>query len=158
MNRLKEAERYYKLAVKLSPRSAIEHGNLADLYVRQGREQEARVSYRRALRLVEEALLNNPKDSDLRVSQALYAAKAGECDTATRLADTLGDELPSSGAYAHDRAVAYSLCGQLAATLEALRAAIDLGISPDLIRQEDEFRALEDDPDFVSLVGQDPVG
>jgi Flp pilus assembly protein TadD len=153
-NRLDEAERYYKLAVKLSPRSPIEHGNLADLYVRQGREQEARRSYLMALRLTEEALLSNPKDNDLRVNQVRYAAKAGECDTASRLADTLKTELPKVGRYHHNRAVAYALCGKREATLDALTQAVELGVSPDFIREEDEFQSLRDDPEFIQLVGE----
>ncbi len=156
VDRLEEAEKYYLEAVDLRPRSAIEHGNLADLYTRMGRVEEARSSYLQALRLVEEALVANPKDNDLRVNQALYAAKAGECEIAVRLCDQLRSELPPVGGYHHDRAVAYALCGESDATLDALAEAIDLGVSASFVRQEDEFEDLRHDPRFIDLVGTNP--
>lgn len=152
--RLEEAEKYYRLAIELDPKSPIEHGNLADLFLRQGRHDEARMEYRTALHLVEEILLSNPKDNDLRLNQALYAAKAGECETASRLVLTLKTQLPRSATYAHDRALVHALCDDPTAALEALREAIELGISPALIRQEDELQTLHKDPEFVALVGE----
>jgi serine/threonine-protein kinase len=152
-HRLEEAERYYELAVRLDPRDPLKHGNLADLYLRQGRQDDARAEYRSALRLVEEALLDNPKSNSLRVRQALYSAKAGECQAASRLAAELQAELPQTGEFAHYRALVHAVCGQRIAALEALRVAIELGFSTELIREEDEFADLHKDPEFLDLVG-----
>jgi len=151
---LDEAEKYYKQAVRLRPSSPIEHGNLADLYLRQGRVEEARASYFEALKLVEVALEANPKDANLRVDRALFAAKAGQCEKAMALADRLQTELPEVGEYHHDRAVAYAICGNRESALRALSRAIDLGVSPDFIGKEDEFQSFKDDPGFIELMGQ----
>ena len=153
LDRLDEAEKYFQQAVELRPQSAIEHGNLADLYLRQGREEQARESYRTALRLVEESLKGVPNDYDLMVSRALYAAKVDECEKAVRVADSLQAELPEVGEYHYIRAMAYSLCDQRSGMLEAVGRAVTLGISPELIQEEDEFFAYRSDPDFIEIVG-----
>ena len=153
LDRLDESERYYLQALQLRPDSATEHGNLADLYLRQGRPQEAQQLYGEALDLVEKGLDANPRDNELKVDQALYAAKAGQCAKASRLADRLADDVPEIGHYHHSRAVAYALCGEHDATFEALAKSIALGIAPDLIRQEDEFQQFSADPAFLEIVG-----
>jgi hypothetical protein len=127
--------------------------NLADLYLRQGREHDARAEYRSALRLVEEALLDKPRSNSLRMLQAPYSAKAGECEAVSRLAAELEIELPQTGQFAHDRALAHALCSERIAAMDALRDAIELGFSTELIREEDEFANLREDPEFLELVG-----
>jgi serine/threonine protein kinase/tetratricopeptide (TPR) repeat protein len=150
-NRLEDAEKYYQLAVKLDPKDPLKHGNLADLYLRQEKFEKARAEYQTALEFVEEALLDNPKSPGLRVDQALYAAKSGDCAIATGLADALAVELSQTAQTVHDRAIVYALCRQRSAALEAIRTAIELGISAQLIRREDEFAFLQADQEFVSL-------
>ncbi len=139
-DRLDKAEEFYRLAVRLEPADPIKHGNLADLLLRRGETHAAHASYRRAMELVEAALERTPQSNELRVSRALYAAKAGECAVATELASGLKAELPPTGQNFHDRALVHALCGEDGEALEALGQAISLGVSADLIRQEDEFR------------------
>ncbi|MFQ5526072.1 MAG: protein kinase [Thermoanaerobaculia bacterium] len=152
-NRLEEAEKCYRLAVKLEPGDPLKHGNLADLYLRRGREAEAQAEYRSAMALVAEALADSPNSNELRISQALYAAKAGECSLASSLADRLKTDLPATGQNAHDRAWVHALCDEREEALDAIRVAISLGVSGELIRQEDEFARLRDDAVFLALTG-----
>ncbi len=46
----------------------------------------------------------------------------------------------------------YGMCDDQNAALTAIRRAIELGESADLIRQEDEFQALRTQPEFIALV------
>ena len=69
------------------------------------------------------------------------------------LASGLEITLPETGPNAHFLAYVYALCGNDDAAMNALARAISLGESPELIRQEDEFRALRGRPDFQALVG-----
>ncbi|MCH7666604.1 MAG: protein kinase [Acidobacteria bacterium] len=153
VNRLEDAETYYKLALSLEPQDPLKHGNLADLYLRRGRRAEAQAEYSTAMRLVAEALLNSPNSNELRISQALYAAKAGECSTASGLALRLKTDLPATGQNVHDRALVHALCDELDEALAAIRAAVSLGVSGKLIRQEDEFAPLREDAEFLALTG-----
>jgi serine/threonine protein kinase/tetratricopeptide (TPR) repeat protein len=155
-DRLDDAERYYELAVELRPRSPVYHGNLADLYLRQGRSDEAQESYRSALRLITESLESDPRDLEVRVNQALYSAKVGDCDAAILIADTIRSDVSFSATFVHNRALAYALCGEKKKTLTAIREAVELGFSPELIRQEDEFQNFINDPHFLEVLGSSP--
>jgi eukaryotic-like serine/threonine-protein kinase len=152
-DRLAEAESFYRQAVRLAPRDYGQHGNLGDVLARLGRDEDARAEYASAHRLVEAALESIPGDNDLRLFGALYGAKAGECAAAGEAAAALESELPRTADNLHYLAYVYGLCGQRDAALRALTAAIELGVAPELVRQEDEFRSLRDDPEFERLLG-----
>ena len=150
-----QAEKYYRLAVRLKPRSAPFRRNLADLYQELERPDEALHNYREALRLVEEQLEDDPANSDLRLTRALYAAKSEECRTAVPLADELEADLSQTARNQHRLAHVYALCGREDAALQAIRSAIELGVSSRIIAQESEFRTLRADPEFVELTAVD---
>ncbi len=154
-NRVDKAETYYRLAVKLEPKDPANHGNLADLFLRRGRRAEAQAEYRAALALVEEALAERPNSNELLIQQALYSAKAGECANASRFATRLKTDLPATGQNAHDRAMVHALCDEREEALAAIRTAVSLGVSLDLIREEDEFAELRDDARFLALAKPD---
>ncbi len=54
----------------------------------------------------------------------------------------------SSALLAHEVALTWAVCGERDAAFEALAAAVEAGVSPELIRAEDEFRGLAGDPRF----------
>jgi len=154
--RLDEAEALYRRAVELQPREPALHRNLGDLQLRRGREEAARRSYRRAIGLTEDELARQPGSADLRVQRALLAAKAGECERATDGLPALWQEVRSSALLAHDVAVAWAVCDRRDAALEAVAGAVAAGVSPDLIRAEDEFRSLAGDPRFERALNAGP--
>ena len=125
-----------------------------------GREEEALDHYREALRLVETELENrigaSPGAFDswrlLGVQRAYYAAKAGECRKAVPLAYELRDAIPESARDMHQLAHIFAMCREDTAALEAVRTAIGLGFSPDLIAREEEFRQLRRLPEFKYMV------
>ncbi len=148
-----KAEEYYRLAVQLNPGSDEIRRNLGDLYAHRGRQDDARPQYREALAIVERRLAEDPGDGELRLRKAFYAARAGQCDGALELADTLRDELPGTAESAHTLAYVYALCGRHAAALVQVRAAVDAGVPGALLREEDELASLRGDPAFRAAVG-----
>ncbi len=149
-----KAEEYYKLAVRLNPRNPISCSNLADLYHEIGRRDESLQNYRAARRLIEEELKIDPTSAPLRLSRALYAAKAEECSTANALAAELESELPKTAQNVHRLARVHGMCGQPDAALEAIATAIELGVSRELLRREPEFEKLRKNPKFLELTAR----
>ena len=92
-----------------------------------------------------------PGDGEFLRRRALYSAKAGDCDSAVPQATKLMATLPRAAHSAHQFAYVFALCGERDKTLAAMREAIELGISPKLMSQEDEFASLRDDPEFQAL-------
>jgi len=151
--RLVEAEKFYLLAVSLEPRNPQWRENLGDLYVRKGDAVAARREHGEAARLCKERLALNPEDRATGVQYALCAAKAGDCGEAEHYLATLMPRLPGDDAqYAHSVARAHAVCNRRGEALAALKRAIALGFSPRLLRDEDEFRSLAGDSEFVRLV------
>ena len=146
------AEKNYLMAIKLSPRDAMYQANLGDLYAKLERHEEARDRYRRAQLLTEEQVENDPNDTEMALQLALYSAKADSCNTALPLAEELQRTVPATGPIAHQLAYVYAICGADDAAIGAIRRAIELGDSAELIRHEDEFRALRQHPEFIALV------
>ena len=154
---LDESLRYYRMAVRLNPRDDEMRRNLADVLLIQGQRQEALEHYRMARELVETQLATNPESYELRLRRAFYSAKVEECDSARQLMEALRPVLPDTAQNAHHSAYVYALCDDSERALEALRNAIQLGASPDLIRGEDEFARLRGEAEFQRLVGESPV-
>ena len=146
------AEKNYLVAVRLSPKDALYQANLGDLYDRLGRHGEAHDRYLRARSLVEERLEEDPENPALISQLADFAAKGDDCETAVSLAEELATILPDTGPNAHRLAYIYGMCDDEDAALKSIRHAIELGESAEIIRQEDEFRALRSNPEFIALV------
>jgi TolB-like protein/Flp pilus assembly protein TadD/predicted Ser/Thr protein kinase len=152
-NALQESERYYALAVRLSPNDDLAHRNLADLYLRLDRPEDARRHFGAALEAVETQLEIEPESPELRMEKSHYLARLGDCSRAIVVADGLASDLPRTADNVHSMAGIYALCGEREKALDSLRDAIDLGFSPALIGQEAEFHLLSDDAEFISLTG-----
>jgi Flp pilus assembly protein TadD len=148
-----KAERYYRLAVERAPSRPEYRGNLADLYRKLDRSQEALALYREALGLAQARAGANPGDVDASLLAAFYAAKAEDCPAALDGAARLEPAIGSSADRAHRLAIVYSLCRDRAATLVALERAVEHGFPAAFIAQEDEFRWLAEDPELRDLVG-----
>jgi len=68
------------------------------------------------------------------------------------LTGELRSTLPDNGPSAHQLAYIFAMCGEDDAAMAAIRRALELGETAEMIRQEDEFRALRSRPDFIALV------
>jgi tetratricopeptide (TPR) repeat protein/TolB-like protein len=148
-----KAEKNYLLAVRLNPRDAMYQANLGDLYAALERHEEAQNRYLRARALIEERVKDDPGNPALITELADYSAKGGDCETALSLTDELRKTLPDTGPSAHQLAYIFAMCGKDDAAMDAIRRAVELGEPGEMIRQEDEFRALYSRPEFIALVG-----
>ncbi|MEE4273050.1 MAG: protein kinase [Thermoanaerobaculales bacterium] len=151
-NKWEHAEKSYLMAVRLSPKDAMYQANLGDLYAKIERHEEADERYRRAQALTEERVADDPGNLELMLQLALYSAKAHDCDAALTLNAELERTLAKTGPNAHQLGYVYAICGDDDAAVDAVRRAIELGQFAELIREEDEFRALHERPDFIALV------
>ena len=151
LNRLDEAEALYKLAVRLSPQEPRFHGNLGDLYQRQGRSALAESEYRKAFELAEQVAQVSPQNTELRLSQSIYAAKAARCDRAREIASSLEIDMPQTAYNNHDLALVYALCNRPIEAIAALDRAVKQGFSLEYIQTEDEFHSLSTEPGFQAL-------
>ncbi len=142
------------MAVRLSPRDAMYQANLGDLYQKLERREEARLRYLRAQSLTEEQVKDDPDNTNAdRRPCLVFGEGPGLQDGALALTDELPRTLPDTGPNTHQLAYIFAICGDDDAAIGAIRRAIELGDSAELIRHEDEFRTLHARPEFITLVG-----
>jgi serine/threonine protein kinase/Flp pilus assembly protein TadD len=148
-----KAEKNYLTAVRLNPRDAMYQANLGDLYAAIDRREKAQERYLLARSLIEERIEDDPGNPALLTEFADYSAKGGDCETALSLTDELRSTLPDTGPSAHQMAYIFAMCGEDEEAMAAIRRALELGETAEMIRREDEFRALHARPEFIALVG-----
>ena len=141
----------FALAVELDPKDAGVRRNYGDVLLRIGDGEAAEAEYHQAVALMTEELAVSPEDPELLRRRAMYRAKAGDCEVSLSEVEALPASLPQTAFGAHDVAYIYALCGSREEALAAVRQAIESGIRPELLAQEDEFAALRDDPEFQAL-------
>jgi len=146
------AEACYQLALRLDPENPVAAANLGDLYSATSRPGDAMSMYRDALERTEAKLAMQPGDTDLRVLQPLYAAKSGECDTATAAVDALGETIDNSANDLHLIGLALALCGEESRAVERLSRAVELGLPTGMLAVEPELDALRSRTDFRALL------
>ena len=148
-HRFEEARVSYALAVRLEPGDIIAWMNLGDADTRTGRPDSAHVRYAEALHLADDQLHVDPWNRGLRVQRILCLAKVGQCDDVRAARAARADTLAAGNAeLTHRLAKAYAVCGLRMDALRAAKKAVELGFSPGLLRDEDEFAALVSDPAF----------
>lgn len=128
--------------------------NLADAYRQMpGKEDDARRSYRRAIRLLDEEIEVSPDNVRLLSRRALARARVGDASGAR----TDVDRLRGLGAE-HDvytllrRAVAEELTGDRDHALQTLEAALRSGLDAAEVRREPDLLDLRADPRFHHLL------
>ena len=152
---MEKAVEYFALAVELDPMEAELRRNYGDVLLRIGDPAGAEVEYREAVTLMDAELGVDPGNADLLRRRTMYSAKAGDCEGAVPEAAEMKGDQPQTAFSAHEFAYIYALCGDRDLAIEAVREAIDLGVSPELLGQEDEFVSLQEVPEFRALTGGD---
>jgi serine/threonine protein kinase/Flp pilus assembly protein TadD len=153
--RLDEAEKYVRIALRLQPKNHAWHCNLADLLRRRGNGDAARDEYRTAAQLAGKELEVNPRQEDLQLQRALYLAEAGSCREALPLIRRLEASLQATATNSWNIALANAVCNQRAAAIAAIRRAVTNGRPAAAIQQQDEFKALLNDPALKKLIQAD---
>lgn len=152
LDNMEEAERNYRLAVRLNPTNAAFHGNLGDVYSRQQRIDAARREYAAAADAITATTEAGKPSQANELSRSLYLAKGARCDEAAALARSLA-KVPGLTARQTARlAKVYAVCGSRTAALDLLARALDLGYKPEVARGDEEFRSLAADPRFRKLL------
>ncbi len=152
---MEKAVEYFALAVDLDPMEAELRRNYGDVLLRLGESEVAEAEYREAVALMDAELAVNPGNVDLQRRRVMYSAKAGDCESAVPEAVAMKGGQPETAFSAHEFAYIFALCGDRDLAMEAVREAVELGISPELMGQEDEFTRLQGDPEFQALTGGD---
>ncbi len=144
---LQNAELLYKRAIELDPEDPIYSGNLGDLYLQLGREDDAKRAYETAVTLAE-SRASIAEDTAEQLAPFFYQAKAGDCSSALGGASSFSIRRADIG---HSVAVIYALCGSEEEALNAVASAIQLGFPAQVISQEPEFSRFRDNRRFREL-------
>jgi Flp pilus assembly protein TadD/TolB-like protein len=151
---LGEAERHYRLALRLRPASPAFHANLGDVYARQGRVEAARRAYGDAADAVTANALVTPLSYDGETGRALYLAKAARCDEAQALARDLAARFDGTAGSAATLAKAHAACGEAGEAITLLERALDLGYSPAVLAGQEELKPIAGDPRLQRLLAE----
>jgi Flp pilus assembly protein TadD len=128
-------------------------GNLGDAYQwTKGREASAQGAFERAISLARALLAVNPKDATLLSEIAVYEAKIRNfAEARARIGDALKFAPTDSGVF-NRATIVYELAGDRGAALKYLRAAIDAGISVNVVAHEPELASLRQDPGYKAAI------
>lgn len=142
---------YAVSANKGGPQDYLRWANLADtLRWLPGKENDARLAYQRAMRLLKPILERQPDDPTYLTRMAVYAAHVGEKDAADR-ADHGASLAPDNPDVHFRAALANELSGRRQPALAHLARAQALGYPAALIESEPDLMALRRDPHYLSL-------
>jgi len=113
----RDAEREYRIAIRLQPAFIAAYVNLADLYRTQGRERESETTLR-------DGLAHVPGDGDLAYALALARVRQGHRAEAIDLLRQAATKRPDNPQYAYVYAVALRDAGRPREALTVLESAL----------------------------------
>lgn len=152
-HRFPEAAHAYEQAIKLDDHQSSCWANLGDAYYWDaGQRQEAAAAYKKAIGLAEDALRVNPRDAIGLSYLALYHAMLSEKEPAwtyLRRALALDSHTPEIRLNA---ALVANQLGDEKRAIFSLRAALESGLSPNLIRNHPGFDNLRPAKPFQQLL------
>jgi tetratricopeptide (TPR) repeat protein len=125
---------------------------LGDCYLRLNERTRASVEYRRVIAIVDQALDINPRDGASLSLRAVAEVRLGTTNAAVRDAERAVALSPKAADVLYRRAVVLALSGQPAASLSALRTALEQGYSPSLAAKDPDLEELRKRPDFAAIV------
>jgi serine/threonine protein kinase len=144
-----EAVPAFEKTVALSANNSDNWGNLGDAYRwSSGKKDQAKAAYRQAIQLVQEEIVKNPAQTDLKAELAMYLAKSGDKSAALRALKPVEDAHSKDPAVLYYAAVVYELCADRDKALSSLLAAVQAGEDLNDIKNEPEFVSLRADPRY----------
>ena len=153
--RYEEAAAAYERAAAMSPANYIVFGNVAEAYSQvQGKQQESRENYSRALDLAEQRLRVNPKDCQVLLNAAVFAAMLGEQSKAEQYRQR-GLKLA-----ARDPSVRLQSAQVLAQfhkdrqALSELKQALQAGLSPTDISNNPVWKRFAAYPEYTAMMAK----
>ena len=143
----------FEQAAKLDDKNYVFWGNLGDAYYwTPGRRPESAAAYGKAIALGEENLRLNPNDAQLLGYLAEYHAMRGERKPALARLDACLRFQPKSPDLLLNAGIVYQQLGDTNRCLDALEKAVELGVSPELLRDTPNFDALSNNSRFQGLI------
>jgi serine/threonine-protein kinase len=150
---LEASARAREQAVKLEPKSAIKHHNLAAIYARMGRAEDARREYDRTIDLCREELRVKPNDGVLLSTLALTELKLRRTSDAEGHLTRAVEVSPKNADVRYAEAVMMASLGRKDRALFALEQAVAAGYSLSRAGKDPDLASIVSDPRFAQLAG-----
>ena len=153
LSRYKDAAAAFVKSTELGPTKYVYWANLGDAHRwTPGKQGEAEVAFRKAIKLAQDELANNQQDNFVRARLADCLAKINkQSDAAQQIAVAIANER-TNPKILYRAAVIASIGGDQTATLSWLREAIARGYSRTEIELDPEFAAARRNPAFQQLL------
>jgi len=149
--RFEDALKAYQESARRDPHRPMVHRNLGDVFEKLGRRRDAEAAYVAAIDAANARLAVNPQDADTIGLVALCEAKLNRGRDAERHIAEAQAIRPDSVDVAARAAEVYAILRQLDRSIQSLKAAISLGLSPTVARANEELRNLRQLPAFVEV-------
>jgi tetratricopeptide (TPR) repeat protein len=152
--RYAEAVAAHNEALKLSPEKPELYRNIADAYRKMGDEAAARKSYERAIQLATRALSVNAGDAAMLSLAALCEAKLSRSDRARQRIEEAIRRAPDSALVLVRAAAIEARAGNARGAIDLCERALSRGASRIVIREDDDFESIRQEPAFVRLTAE----
>jgi len=147
-----QAAHNYRRATELEPAKALIWANLGDTLKVQGKREEARGAYLKAVALALEQVARAPLDAPAHRRLGLYCAKAGDEDCALREGHRAVEMEPERAESAFRLGIIYCLLDRQEDSLDWLEKAVRLGLSKAVIDNAPDLSILNEHPRFSRLL------
>lgn len=155
--RFAEAEAQFREAAEMSPADHRLRGNVADaVYQIDGRRDEARNEYRRAIELAQERLNISRKDAQAMAAQAWYRARDEDTEQVEALLADALQIAPDDPEIIYYAALIRLQLGDTAQAMQQLRQAAAAGYPGFLLKASPDLKALRDNAEFEALISGTP--
>lgn len=152
LGRFEEATQMYQKAVELAPEDFESWGNLGDSYrFADGLQEYAAPMYRNAIKLAMELLKINPSAAETMSLVAHYQANIGEREQALQYMARATALAPQNWTVQYNATTALVALGELEQAFVALKKALDLGYSPQLVQVDKSLEQLRKLPQFQEI-------
>ncbi|MGB5576110.1 MAG: tetratricopeptide repeat protein [Woeseiaceae bacterium] len=152
MGNLDAAIESHSNAIDLKPNDYLARSNLGDALWIAGREDEARLEFKKAEALVESALQVNPNDPFSMMDLAWIRAMLDKHESARDLMDRARGMAPDDPYTYYYDGMIFLRAGDKESALDALEIAAEKGYSRLMLNTEPHLATLRNDPRFAAIV------
>ena len=147
------AAELHQQSVELSPHAESGWINLADALFFAGRRDEATAAFREAARLAREGIRTDSTNEETLTYLAWAETMTGNIDEGTALAERAIERAPDDPYSHYYRALVAIRAGDVEYAADAVKNAIKLGYSRNMLKAEPYLESLRSRPDIAKLLG-----